>query len=787
MKTMNRTYIRWTAFFLMLILSLSAIAVVPAAAEENTPTQGTLVISEICAAPSDDNYEFVEIVAKDADVTLSDYSICRYGFSHGGEYAASGLCQLMGEAANLAKLDIVKLPNATIKKDEIAILWFVSSGSSLTEADFRSTWSLDASAKVIKVTHNAPATAVNTSAGSNFLPNIKAGFALSLIRTQLIPETVTLRETITNKSVTPNTKTTTLSSHPTTASVPAERTENNFKYTYGIESYDTTTLQALSDCVALYYTNATKNTNSHHYDGFVDLNNYRAAISQKTFYAMDDEANKKATVIQPAENVLSVYDANGYIDMKVYWNGTYSGANDANETGYTFVADGRMAAATPGTLSDTQYAEPILAVPAAQNKVSGNTQDVRFIGWVDSTDYREVGIKVTAEYVSGAEKVSKNGVQTLTTETVYSTVTGNGKTYTTSSPEINKGDKGHLMAIAITGIDTDVDTHIIFYVTAFGVLADGTTVYGKTASAVLNGTKLTNPAKFDFRIMTFNVLRANQRTTLNYDAALKSVLDYDADVVGFQEYCAAFTANLTKKLNDNGYTVIGNPYDTQRNDYSGNTLYADQNMTPLAYKTNKFICLDSGAGCVSGTYNGVTNTYPGHWITWAVLQSKVTGEVFAVANTHGFHKSNTAAMIEGQCTYHVPAMIQTIYNLMNNVKAKEAKGSDFVCPVLFVGDYNMVPTSEPYLKLFRDYNTQYAATYGVLADARFVALQGYASGRAYHTLGIADRTYGDDTMFDHIVVTESVGVIDHKICVTETTTKASDHYPVYVDIVLSQP
>lgn len=777
MKTMNRTYIRWTAFFLTLILSLSAIAVVPAAAEENTPTQGTLVISEICAAPSvGAKYEFIEVTnASDYPVDLKNYSLLRYGFSDdSGKYDASGLQQLMGWNNYLADLNIINLSekitdssiDTVLSRNEVAVLWFVNEtdASSYSVDDFKRKWEItNQNVNVIKIVF---ANAINESTinakntNKTFLPEIHASFAISLVKTASLPATV-------------------IDTNSTACSLNALKTAPLSVHIYHDE---TVNLQNLADCIALYFNRGTANTESHNYYNFVNVGLFKAATNT----AMT-ENGVTATVQTPYKNILvGDMDEHGNYPVRPYWNYANGNWTTVSGIGYAFVSDGTpKGKVTPGTLLAGQFSN--LAVPAAQNKVSGNTQDVRFIGWVDSTDYREVGIKVTAEYVSGAEKVSKNGVQTLTTETVYSTVTGNGKTYTTSSPEINKGDKGHLMAIAITGIDTDVDTHIIFYVTAFGVLADGTTVYGKTASAVLNGTKLTNPAKFDFRIMTFNVLRANQRTTLNYDAALKSVLDYDADVVGFQEYCAAFTANLTKKLNENGYTVIGNPYDTQRNDYSGNTLYADQNMTPLAYKTNKFICLDSGAGCVSGTYNGVTNTYPGHWITWAVLQSKVTGEVFAVANTHGFHKSNTAAMIEGQCTYHVPAMIQTIYNLMNNVKAKEAKGSDFVCPVLFVGDYNMVPTSEPYLKLFRDYNTQYAATYGVLADARFVALQGYASGRAYHTLGIADRTYGDDTMFDHIVVTESVGVIDHKICVTETTTKASDHYPVYVDIVLSQP
>ena len=561
----------------------------------------------------------------------------------------------------------------------------------------------------------------------------------------------------------------------------------------------------LSDCIAIMFLRgAATTTNARHYYGFVNADLYQTQKSNTYNWTYGTGTAKYAEWVDVSDVYARTLVGNapdlGKCELRCYADWDAASDTDTSKMieAYVFVKDGEKKAATPGKVQINQFPAH-LSVVAMQNKVGKATQDVRFIGWVDSLNYTEVGVKIAAAYVDGNEKISKNGTQSITTDTVYATVTGGGQTYTTSSPEIGKNGTGHLIAAAVSGLNVTDDTHIIFYLTAFGVLADGTTVYGKTTSAVLNGTALTNPNAEDgsYRIMTFNVLRANQRKdknstvidykTIDYQSCMDSISAYGADVVGFEEYCTAFSQYLNPLLVQNGYTVLG-ATDTVTTNSSGVVNSTKQNMAPLAYKTSRFNLLDWGEGRVDGTYLGKEpKPYPGHWITWAVLQDKASGEVFSVATTHGFHRSNVTEKDAGQLQYHVPAMIDTIYSLMNNAKAKAVKGSDFTCPVVFVGDYNMKTNSDPYNAVFSSFTSHasYKTAYGVLADARFVALQGYTVGKAGHTWKEANRNYNDADMIDHIIVTESVGVIEHKICVSATTTAASDHYPVYVDIVLS--
>lgn len=133
-------------------------------------------------------------------------------------------------------------------------------------------------------------------------------------------------------------------------------------------------------------------------------------------------------------------------------------------------------------------------------------------------------------------------------------------------------------------------------------------------------------------------------------------------------------------------------------------------------------------------------------------------------------------------------MIDVFYKILNNEIARAFKGETFQCPVIFVGDYNMTPTSAPYKALFTEFvnDERYDDSYGVLADGRFAALVGYDTGGTYHTLGANSQSASDDSAIDHLLTTQGVGVVEHQICITETTTAASDHYPVFVDIILSE-
>ncbi len=256
----------------------------------------------------------------------------------------------------------------------------------------------------------------------------------------------------------------------------------------------------------------------------------------------------------------------------------------------------------------------------------------------------------------------------------------------------------------------------------------------------------------NFRIMTCNVLRYELYQNLERIADfVKTFKYYSPDVVGFQEYCATFTAQLTPKLQDLGYTVLGN-------EMRG----GDQNFTPLAYKTSRFNCLDKGWFRLSGESN-----YPGHNVTWAVLQDKKTGEKFAVSTTHFFHLSDR--------TKADPIRAINAQEILDLSKQLVAKHN---CAVVNMGDYNTYSTDVGYPVFFQD---------NFLHDARFVSERGLYLERTSHVQAVPKPADGSLTMaLDIFHVTDLARVVRFRPPINTTTGNISDHFPSYVDIAVSK-
>ncbi len=251
----------------------------------------------------------------------------------------------------------------------------------------------------------------------------------------------------------------------------------------------------------------------------------------------------------------------------------------------------------------------------------------------------------------------------------------------------------------------------------------------------------------DYRIMTCNVERYELYPNLDRIADFVNAFKYySPDVIGFQEYCATFTSNLTPKLQQLGYTVLGN-------DMSSGA----QNYTPLAYKTSRFTCVEKGWFKLSGE-----STYPGHNVTWAVLQDKTTGEKFAASTTHFFHLSDRT-----QADPVRAINAQEIVDLSKRIIAKHD------CAVLNMGDYNTYTTDVGYPNFFTD---------GVLREARFSSERGLFLQRTSHPEGASTPASGSLTLaLDLFFVSEKTNVVRFRPPMNLTTATMSDHFPSYVD------
>ncbi len=326
-----------------------------------------------------------------------------------------------------------------------------------------------------------------------------------------------------------------------------------------------------------------------------------------------------------------------------------------------------------------------------------------------------------------------------------------------------------------TGADMGVQTLINACKASTDGKADWATCCSNTAKTVTFGTdKLALMDGAEYRIMSFNVWRyeyagspTGMKDAARVENAKNTVLYYDPDVLGLQEYCPEWTEKFTPWLQNNGYTVIGNEKVSEQDNTS--TFYTEsQNYAPLAFKTAKFELIASGWQRLGGTYDltaEYANYYPGHNITWAVLKDKTTGEQMIVTSTH-FYQHNQdpgADTVRDGCATE-------LVNLIKGLKEQ------YKCAVISIGDYNTTEKKSSYSILQNS---------GVVTDARYVATKEYAVSGGYHNWGECIVPAGTAAAIDHAFVSSEVGVIRHKLGLSQMTANAADHFPMFIDITLN--
>ena len=293
----------------------------------------------------------------------------------------------------------------------------------------------------------------------------------------------------------------------------------------------------------------------------------------------------------------------------------------------------------------------------------------------------------------------------------------------------------------------------------------------KTVNLTVDKLELADGASL--RMMTFNIWRVTydgddpiQEDSARIENAKDTIRYYSPDVVGFQEYCQVFTAELTTWLTENGYTVLGNELVKYTDD--ARTFYDEsQNYTPIAFKSDKFELVASGWQRLTGTYDRKhteTSYYPGHNITWGILKVKSTGKTFGVSSTHYFHGGvwEKAPEIRAQNSEELVALIKNLT-------------SEYNCSFVALGDLNSISATEAYGVLQGS---------GVVTDARGVAQKEFSSRGAYHDYGSLVPASIANTI-DHMFVTSGIEVIRHKTAINKMTANAADHYPVFIDFDLA--
>ena len=215
--------------------------------------------------------------------------------------------------------------------------------------------------------------------------------------------------------------------------------------------------------------------------------------------------------------------------------------------------------------------------------------------------------------------------------------------------------------------------------------------------------------------------------------------NYDADVIGFQEYIPQWDSFIEKYYLEN--------YDMFLKYRAESSLEG----CPILWKKDKFECLDKGYFWLSDT----PEVESSGWDSWGchriceyvILKEKSTGKTFNFMNTH-FGFSDKCQVDSAKLIYEYSKKI-----------------SDY--PTFIVGDFNMTPTSLGYkemVKHFRDVNT---LTVNDLTTT-------------YHGYKPDEIT---DAHIDFCFIDENIKPINQKL-MTETFNGKypSDHYGVFAEL-----
>ncbi|MBR7133826.1 MAG: endonuclease/exonuclease/phosphatase family protein [Clostridia bacterium] len=217
---------------------------------------------------------------------------------------------------------------------------------------------------------------------------------------------------------------------------------------------------------------------------------------------------------------------------------------------------------------------------------------------------------------------------------------------------------------------------------------------------------------------------------------LKKILsDYDADIIGFQEYTPLWEPFITEYYGED-YEIF-NMYRAEK----------ERESAPMLWKKKSFQCIKRGYFWLSDTpevsSKGWDELFDCYRICmWAVLKHRETGKTFCYMNTHfGFGDDGQIKSVE----------------LINKYR-KEI--SDF--PTFITGDFNMTPSMPAYKRMTEYFTDVNAVT---AKDMR-------TTYHGYHKKEV-------DEHIDYCFVDDSIIPISYEMIETAVDGKyPSDHYGI---------
>ena len=258
-----------------------------------------------------------------------------------------------------------------------------------------------------------------------------------------------------------------------------------------------------------------------------------------------------------------------------------------------------------------------------------------------------------------------------------------------------------------------------------------------------------NAETYDITAMTYNVYisGAGKKSPENRSAGvINNLRNVMPDVFGLQEADYDWIQRISAGMPEYSFVGVG------RNDGAN-----DGEFSPLFYNSEKYGIVSSGTFWFSDTPDTPSVTWAGMYkriCSWAVLEDKETGFVFASFNSHWDHLSVTsrnksAELLLAKIEEYAPDM-----------------------PVVIMGDFNCKAETVAYETLIN----------GGFVDSRYVSAV-TDSSITYH--GYNSLTV-DDKIIDHILFKNVYGYANSYKVVTDKYDGiySSAHFPVVSQITL---
>lgn len=274
----------------------------------------------------------------------------------------------------------------------------------------------------------------------------------------------------------------------------------------------------------------------------------------------------------------------------------------------------------------------------------------------------------------------------------------------------------------------------------------------------------------DIKVMYYNVygyskIDVPDRLKIQVDM----IADSGADIVCMQEFDSTHRKSALRPLQSKGYKELAI-------DSSGKVLYKNTiNCEPIFYRTDKVTLVESGGELfpewvtINGEKlygnNGNTKSY-----AWGVFKENSTGKLFLVVNAHFMWTDSS------KLTYEQADTVRTdnanrIISLIEQVKASKDEYASI--PVIFGGDLNCRPDSEPY-------NTLKAKMGVASEEAEKYEKLGYYGGYASYNAETGEYIYYEpsesDNIIDHAFVT-GITLKSYLPIKTRDALITSDHLP----------